>query len=470
MRDFLYNFAIVYNYIILIYVIGIALWQIIQLIGTMCIIYIQKRREKLLGMDALRQAPELIPFSIIVPAYNEEAVIVDTVQALLKLDYPVYEIIVVNDGSYDETLEKLIHEFKLQKTNFPVNLQLQCAPIRGIYRNPQISKLTIIDKQNGGTKSDACNAGINVSQFPYFISIDADCLLDPNAPNDIARVFMSNKNCVAVGGMMRMSNGNAIKDYSVTDFRLPKNWWARFQVLEYSRAFLVGRTFASQIGCLMVISGAFGAFHKASVIEVGGYSLDTVGEDMDLVMKLHVYIRKQKKRYSIAFAPHAICWTQGPEKYSELRGQRRRWHTGLMQVMFKFRTLLLNPRYGTVGLIGMPYQFLYEFWGPVVEILGVFMIPLNLYFNIISPYGLLLFSLAGFELGVLVSMGSVAVDMEVLNLRVQFKDFFKLVLLSTLDTFFYHPINVWFRLQAIFSGRRNKHRWDKITRQSFRDS
>jgi cellulose synthase/poly-beta-1,6-N-acetylglucosamine synthase-like glycosyltransferase len=451
-------------------VLVVSFWQIIQLIGSLIIVYSNKRKEYLFGVDSLRKTPELIPISIIAPAYNEGPVIVDSVKGMLNLNYPVYEVVVVNDGSSDDSLEKLIKEFNLRKISYPIQRQVQCAKIRGVYRNPKIPKLTVIDKENGGAKADACNAGINASRYPYFINMDSDCLLDRDSLDWVARVFMNNKDCVAVGGMMRMSNGNEIKDYTVTNFRMPKNWWARFQVLEYSRAFLVGRTFNSQLGCLMVISGAFGAFHKASVIEVGGYSLDTIGEDMDLVMKLHAYMKENKRKYSIVFAPNAICWTQGPETYKELRGQRRRWHAGLMQVMSKFKRLLLNPRYGTVGFIGMPYQFVYELWGPVIELLGLIAMPLSFYLGIITPYGFLLFCTGGLLLGILVSIGAIAVDMAVFNRKVQFKDFLQLAFLALLDNFFYHFVNVVFRLQALFGKRKYKHRWEKITRTSFKDT
>lgn len=470
MRQLLYYFTLIFNYFILYYVVIFAIWQLIQLIGTLLVVFRSRRQEHLLAADSLPASLELIPISIIAPAFNEGPVIIDSVKGMLSLDYPVYEVVVVNDGSTDDTLDRLVREFSLQRISFSARMQVPCSKIRGIYRNPDFPNLTVIDKVNGGKKADACNAGINISRFPYFINMDSDCLLDEDSLFWIARSFMSNKNCVAVGGLMRMSNGNEIKNYRVTRFHMPKKWLARFQILEYNRSFLTGRVVTAKLGCLMVISGAFGAFHKDSVIAIGGYSLNSIGEDMDLVMKLHEYMRKKRRKYQIAFSAKAICWTQGPESYKELRGQRRRWQIGLVQVMYHFRHMMMNPRYGTVGLIGMPYQLLYELCGPLVEILGIIVMPLSFYFHIITPYGLLLFCTAGLQLGILGSIGSLLADVGVFNRTIQPKDFLLLTALCLLDSLFYRPLTVLFRLMAIFGYRKNSHNWEAITRQSFQDT
>lgn len=466
-RTFLYNFAIAFNYFILFYVIGILVWQIVQLVAGLIIIYTNKRQEQLFELDSFEESPEVIPISIIAPAYNEGAVIVDSVKAMLNLDYPVYEVVIVNDGSKDDSLKKLIKEFDLKKVNYPVQIKIPCAEIRGIYRNPEIPHLTLVDKENGGSKSDACNAGLNTCRYPYFIKMDSDCLLDKEALTWIARSFMSNKNCLAVGGMMRLSNGNDIENYNITNFKLPKNWLARFQVLEYVRSFLIGRIFNAKIGCLMVISGAF---HKESVIQVGGYSLDIIGEDMDLVMKLHQLMKSKKRKYQIEFSPRAICWTQGPEKVKELHGQRRRWHIGLIQVITKFRHMMLNPKYGTIGMIGMPYQFLYEMIVPVLEVVGCIAIALNFYFKIISVQGLILFTVAGLLFGIIISIGSITAELGVFNRTISFKDLMMLSFLSVIENIIYRPMLFVFKLQAILQYRKYKHRWEPITRQPFKDT
>lgn len=469
MKAALYTFITVFNYFIVFYVVTLALWQLVQLIGSLVVIYSNRRRERLSGNDTSIQSP-VIPISILAPAYNEGVVIIQTVMGMLDVDYPMFEVVVINDGSTDDSLEKLIREFNLKKINYSVRMKVPCAKIRGIYRNPEIPRLTVIDKENGGKKADACNAGINVSRYPYFVNMDSDCLLDSDSLTWLAQAFMKNKNCIAVSGIMRMSNGNKIKNNRVTNFIMPKNWFARFQVVEYSRSFLVGRLFTAKIGCMMVISGAFGGFHKESVINVGGYSLDSIGEDMDLVMKLHKYMKDNGIEYEMAFMPKAICWTQGPEKYKELRGQRRRWHIGLVQVMYRFRKLMLNPKYGTVGLIGMPYQFLFETVGPVIEIIGCFVMPASLFLGIITPYGLLLFCTAALILGILISMGSITADIGVFNRTITPKDFMMITFLCVAENFVFRPLTLLFRIQAIFSYSKFQHSWESISRQSFQDT
>lgn len=467
MRTFLYNFVIAYNKFIVIYVVIWASFQLLHVIGSLIIVYSNRRREQLFSADDFNQSQDVIPISIVAPAYNEGVVIVESVKGMLNVNYPVYEVVVVNDGSTDDSMEKLIKAFNLHKVNRPVHIKVPCATIRGIYRSPDHPRLTVVDKENGGKKADACNAGINVSRYPYFINMDSDCLLDQDALTWVARTFMNNKHCVAASGIMRISNGTTIQDNKVKEFGMPKKFLPAFQVVEYRRAFLLGRLFNAKFGYLLVISGAFGAFHKDSVISVGGYSLDSTGEDMDLVMKLHLYMRKHKYKYQISFSPKAICWTQAPETVKELGGQRRRWHIGLIQVMFRFREMILNPKFGLVGMIAMPYEFVYEMVSPILELLGFIIIPLAVYLEIISPYSVLLFCTAAFALCLLVSITSSAVDIAVFELKISARDFCIMLLLSVLEMVLFRPITLFFRLQAIFGYKKFMHRWDPIQRRSF---
>lgn len=466
----MYNFAIVFNYFILFYVLLFAFYQIAQTFGSIYIIFSKRKQDRFLGSDVLQQMADTIPISIITPAYNEGAVIVNSVKGMLSLNYPAYEVVVVNDGSSDDTMAKLIAAFQLQKISYPIPMRVTCAEIRGVYRNPDIPNLTVVDKVNGGCKADACNAGINVSLYPYFINMDADCLLDGDSLFWIARSFMHNKNCIAVGGLMRISNGSEIKDYRITEFNLPKNWLARYQTLEYIRSFLVGRLVTARLGCLMVISGAFGAFHKESVIQTGGYTLNCIGEDMELVMKLHDLMRKKREKYLIDFNPKAICWTQGPLKYNELRGQRRRWQVGLIQVLARHRHMLFNPRYGAIAFISMPYQILYEMFGPLIEILGLFVMPLSLYLGIITWQGLILFTLAGLQLGILASVGSLLADVGAFNRMVKPHKFLVLCIMCLADVFTYRLMTIFFRLEALFRYKKYAHSWGAITRETFHDT
>lgn len=244
------------------------------------------------------------------------------------MNYFQYEIIIINDGSNDNTKEKILKEFNLKKVNQPVKQSLATQEILGVYRNTQYENLIFIDKLNGG-KADALNAGINVSMFPIFASIDADSILDNDALIKLTMLFVEYPETIAVGGMIRIANGSIINNGGLTEMQLPKKIIPIFQIIEYYRAFLTGRTSLSKLDAVLIISGAFGAFSKKVVIECGGYKVNIIGEDMDIIVRLHKAMKDQKRKYKIRFLAEPICWTQAPESFKDLRTQRRRWQIGL---------------------------------------------------------------------------------------------------------------------------------------------
>ena len=320
----LYQLMRVFNLFILWYVVVMSGISVIQMVVALLITpsYIKKARNfeyKIMGASH-----NIIPISVLAPAYNEEVTIVESVKSMLNMDYSNFEIIVINDGSKDSTLQTVIDAFNLHKISYPVRERVVTKKIRGIYYNPDIPRLRLIDKENGG-KSDALNAGINVSRYPYIVSLDADSLLESDALLRIAMAFMQNKYTVAVGGIIRVANGCKIENGKVLKVGLPKKIWALFQTIEYFRSFLVGRIGWNGFNSLLIISGAFGAFQKEAVLQVGGYTTGTVGEDMELVIKLHRYMRLKKYKYQVTFLPDPICWTQVPEDLNILYRQRRRW-------------------------------------------------------------------------------------------------------------------------------------------------
>lgn len=308
------------------------------------------------------------PLSIIVPAYNEEDTILASVRSLLNLHFPEFEVIVVSDGSKDRTVAKLTEEFGLVEVDKPIRLQIAHQRIRRVFVSEHYPHLLVIDKDNGG-KSDAINAGINASSFPLFCCLDADSLLENDAILRAIRPFVEDRQVIATGGIVRILNGCTVEHGKVTQIKTPKTGLETLQVIEYLRGFISGRTAWNIFGSLLIISGAFGIFRKDMVIAIGGYR-HTVGEDMDLVVRLHKHCRDRKIPYKIIFVPDPVCFTQAPNDLKSLLKQRNRWQRGLIDSLRHSKEMFFNPRYGTVGLLSFPYFLIVEAIGPMIEFLG----------------------------------------------------------------------------------------------------
>jgi cellulose synthase/poly-beta-1,6-N-acetylglucosamine synthase-like glycosyltransferase len=323
--------------------------------------------------SALRQAlrsPLTPPISVVVPAYNEEAGIADSVRSLLALDYPRLEVIVVNDGSTDRTLARLAEAFGLHPARRPTPPFLAHRPVRGVYLPRSQLRLIVVDKENGG-KADSLNAGINFATCPLVCSVDADSLLEPDALAKTALPFMEDwERTVAVGGMVRIANGCRVERGRVADARLPRSALAMFQVIEYLRALFGTRTGWSAVNGLLIISGAFGLFRRDLVLAAGGYQTTTVGEDMELVVRLHRFCRDCGWRYRILYVADPVCWTEAPERARYLRRQRSRWYRGCLEALIRHWQMLFNPRYRAAGLLALPAMLLFEVFGPVIELSG----------------------------------------------------------------------------------------------------
>ena len=323
--------------------------------------------------------------SILAPAYNEALNIVENVKALLSLYYANFEVIVINDGSKDDTLDELIAAFELEKISFVVDERIQSTEIRGIYKSRKMAmnNLTIIDKVNGG-KADALNAGLNVSKGEYFISIDADSIIDPNALQKMVKPFLQGKKekrVIATGGVIRIANSCEIKDGHLVKINLPDKLLPLFQVLEYNRSFLLGRLAWSKLNGLLIISGALGLFDKEIVIACGGYHRHTVGEDMELVVRMRRHMTDRKEKYKVEYIPDPLCWTEAPGTVKHFVRQRNRWTRGTIETLLRHKGLFLNPKYGIMGLVSHPFWVLFEWLAPILELLGI------LYFIIIAILG-----------------------------------------------------------------------------------
>jgi len=343
------------------------------------------------------------PISLIVTAYNEEALIVSAVRSLLQLDYSEFEILVVNDGSTDQTLEVLKKEFQLVPFPEAFRLRVPHARVAAVYQPTLNSELRVIDKENAGGKADAINAGINGARFPLFCPLDADTILQRDSLKLMAQPFLEDRRTIAVGGTVRIANGCEVSSGFLTHVGVPTNFLALFQIIEYLRSFLVARVGFSAMNALPLISGAFGLFHKDSVIAVGGYRQDALGEDMELVMRLHRHFRLQGKPYRIKSVADATCWTEAPESRRVLKSQRVRWQRGLMQSVMINRELLFHPRSGWLGWFAIPFVFFFEGLGGLVEVVGLLFIIATMALGLISWQAFLAFMLVAIGLGLLLS-------------------------------------------------------------------
>lgn len=406
--------------------------------------------------------------SILVPAYNESGNIIESIESLLRLEYPEYDIIVINDGSSDDTVDRLINYFDLEKTELYYKKTIHHQAIRGIYKSPELPSLTVIDKENGG-KADALNAGINVSDYDLVCSIDADSILEQDVLKKLIQTFIRHKNTVAAGGIVRVINGCKITNREIEAIHVPDSFWGRMQSVEYIRAFLFGRVGWDFLNSLMIVSGAFGIFDRKAVLEIGGYLTNTVGEDIELIIRLHSHFLRNKKDYSIRFLPEPICWTEVPVDYKSLRNQRNRWHRGLADSLWRHKYMLFNPRYGHIGVLIMPFFLIFELLGPIINIASylyiafIFFVPG--YLNI--PF-VILFAAISIIYGMVVSLVSVFAEEIAFKTYSSSKDIVVLVLYSFLENLGYRQIHSWWQIMGLVDFIKGKKTWGKMKREGFK--
>jgi len=417
-------------------------------------------------LGAVVRSPATPGISVVAPAYNEEATVEESLRSLLLLNYPQFEVVLVNDGSKDRTLQVVIDKFELVRAPAAYAEPLPTQPVRGVYRSLANRDLVVIDKQNGG-KADAINAGVNAARFPLVCVIDADSLLEDHALTRAVLPFIEDPDTVAAGGIVRIANGCTVERGRVTDVTLPTSALARFQVVEYLRAFLAGRVAQSAANALLIISGAFGIFKRDALLAIGGFNHDTIGEDMELVTRLHRVYRERQQRYRIVFQPDPVCWTEAPESRTVLARQRNRWQRGTLQVLSYHRHMLFNPRYGVVGLFAMPYYLLFEALGPVIEMAGYVVtfvaIPLGL---LDVRFAQLLF-LSAVMYGTMISLLSVVLEEISFRRYLRVSDLLTMVLFGFLENFGYRQLTTWWRLQGVVDFLRGKQGWGAMTRKGF---
>jgi cellulose synthase/poly-beta-1,6-N-acetylglucosamine synthase-like glycosyltransferase len=406
------------------------------------------------------------PVTLIVPAYNEEETVVDVVRALLTLNYPEYEIIVVNDGSEDSTVDRLKSAFDMGRAARMQVAEFETEPVRDVLRSRWHPNLWMIDKENGG-KADALNSGLAYCQTPLLCVMDADTLLERDALFRIVRPFLEDQRTVAAGGVVRVVNGCVVESGQVVDVRLPKSLLARMQVLEYLRAFLAGRMGWDALNATLIISGAFGVFRRSVAVDVGGFRTDLVGEDVELVVRMHRHCRDLGTPYRIGFIPDPVAWTQAPETFVGLGRQRDRWQRGLSEAVTLHREMMFDPAYGRIGMIAMPHFFFLEMWGPVIEVIGYLAFALTLALGLASVPYVLAFFMVAIVLGVVLSVAAVGLEEITFRRYPRFRDLLSLFMLAIIENLGYRQIVTFWRVKGMVSFFATKQSWGTAVRKGF---
>ncbi|MGH7771500.1 MAG: glycosyltransferase family 2 protein [Candidatus Binatia bacterium] len=456
------SWVIGFNYFVGIY------FGVVNLVYTMLLgisLFVILRYIKRIRYSAVKDftsSPEVPPVSVLIPAYNEEGVILQAVNSALSLNYPFFEVIVINDGSTDSTLERLITTYKLNRIDILYRNVIKTARVKGFYYNAETPNLWVIDKEKGG-KADALNCGINACKSPYFCSADADSVLESDSLiRLITPVIESSVPVVACGGVVRVLNGNKVKDGIVKEIDLPQSSLAMFQIVEYLRAFLFGRVGWDTMNAILILSGTFSLFNKAAVAQAGGYDVKNVTEDMELILKLHQYHTNYKKPYRIKFISDPICWSEAPETFKMLGRQRRRWHMGLIQSIFQYKSLLFNPRYGNLGMFVFPYYLLFEVLGPLIEVLGYITVFISFSLGIVSADFFFLFLTLAIFYGVFLSTAGVFLEELTYRRYPQWSHLFTLLIYGVLENFGYRQLNSFWRCQGMILFLLGKRRWEHV--------
>ncbi len=394
--------------------------------------------------NMVQSSPFVPGISVVAPAYNEEKTIVDNVRSLLKMDYPNFDVCIVNDGSKDRTLELLIETFEMVEVPFEYVEHVHSAPFKRLFKsiNPAYARLMVVDKVNGGTKADAVNAGLNVISNPYFINTDVDCILSKDAMYQCIFPVIQDRHIIAVSGTMSMSNGASMSNGEIVDLRPSSRPIPLFQDLEYKRSFLVGKMGWSRINAMNNVSGGYGLFSTEVVVNAGGYSSTSFAEDMDMLTRMIAYCCDFNRPYRVVQIPHNCCWTEGPSNIKMLYRQRTRWGRGLIQLMWEHRRLLFNRKYKRLGLISMPYTFLFEFLAPIIETVGLGMTVYLAFTGGISWFSFFVTFLAIYVFSYMLSTFVVFYDYILGSSYTSRISYLKLLLAAAFEPIIYHPLIV----------------------------
>jgi cellulose synthase/poly-beta-1,6-N-acetylglucosamine synthase-like glycosyltransferase len=468
MIDAIHHAVVAFNAFVILYMLGQYANQLLLVCCGWREISEYVKRRSLRDYDTIARSELSVPVSIVIPAYNEEDVILESVRSLLRSHYAAFEVIVVNDGSTDRTLDILSEEYGLVEDRRVPRARVRSKPVLGCYRSLRDERLVVIDKENGGSRADAMNAGLRYARFPLFLAVDADTLLDVDALPRLVREFQVRPETVGLGGIVRIANGSTVEAGHVTEARTPGQLLVNLQIVEYLRAFLVGRTGWSRIGAVLIVSGAFGIFRREEVIAVGGYDPDSFAEDAELVLRLHRFCRERRRPYRIGFIADPVCWTEAPASLATLKSQRNRWQRGLLQMLWQYRGMIGHRRYGSVGMFALPYFVAFEALGPVIEVTGYAVITLSLLFGWLSTVMAVAFFGVAVALGIAFSLGALLVEERAFQRYRRWRCFGRLVLAAGIENLGYRQWYALVRTHATWSQLRGRPlQWGEMARAGF---
>jgi cellulose synthase/poly-beta-1,6-N-acetylglucosamine synthase-like glycosyltransferase len=458
------------NTVILLYFLAANTVYTILMVISLYTVSLHSKFAARIGYGDLADSPVTPPAALIIPAFNEQDAVVATVSSLLDLNYPEKEIIVVDDGSTDDTAMRLIEHFQLQRMDLVFRAAVPCKKPFAFYHNPEVPELLLISKENGG-KADALNVGISMARSPYFCTVDADSIIERDALLRLmAPIVHSNVNTVVSGGVVRIANGCTLENGQIRDIRLPKTWLERCQVVEYIRTFLFGRPGWNFLNATFICSGAFCLLQKESVVLAGGFTTDTVTEDIDMIATLHRYLKDKGWKYRMVFTTDPVCWTEAPHNISMLAKQRRRWQLGLMQTVMKHHQMIGDPRFGLMGLFSMPFHAYIEAAGCIVEAAGSVLLPFSFLVGAM-PFGLflmLMFLAVGY--GTLLSLGSVLLAEATVRRYPNYRDVLTLILFSLVENFGYRQMVTFFRAQGVLQYVMGSRKWELVAHRGLETS
>ncbi len=445
-------FLAFFSLVVLGYYVALQVVMLLLAVGSALVLYRERMIERFGRIEDMLNSDLAPPVSVVVPAYNESAGIVEAIRSMTMVSYPRFEIVVTNDGSTDDTLAKLIEAFELIPVPYPLRANLETSPIRQVYKSRRPIALTVVDKENGG-RADALNAAINAARFPYVMATDADVLIDGNAlVHAMRRVAEDRDRTIAVGGNIRPINGCTVKHGHLVSATVPETVIERYQLLEYLRAFIASRPAWSAINALPLLSGAFGIFRRDALVEVGGFAHGHFGEDLDLTMRLHRHYRNERLPYRIVYSPSAVVWTEVPPTRAVLRRQRIRWHRGLMTAVRDFRSSFFNPRHGPVGMVSWPSMVLFEYLAPLVEFLGYIIIPIAVLTGAVSPMHVAVLFLIALFIGAINSLLALVLD-ERFGYFNDPRETIKLLAVVFVENLGLRQMTVWWRVRAMLGGK-----------------
>jgi cellulose synthase/poly-beta-1,6-N-acetylglucosamine synthase-like glycosyltransferase len=467
----IHHFLDVANYTLFFYYLSGNLVYLLALIIALKTSAAHQRRIESFRLRWITESPLAPPITLLAPARNEQKSVRVSIRNLMELDYPELEVIVINDGSKDRTLEELQDEFKLRPVRMVYVQGVPSAEIRGLYRSDSDPRLLVIDKKSAGSKADAVNAGLNAATSPYVCIVDADSMLERDSLLRIMVPILDDpEHVVGVGGIVRILNGSEIQGGQLLRVRLPRKGLEVIQVIEYLRAFLIGREAWAQGNMMLIISGAFGLFRTDLIRAIGGYRAKAIGEDFDLVVRLHRHLIEKGQEYRIPFVPDPVCWTEAPSDLRSLGRQRARWQKGLLDTLLPNIDMLFRPRYGRIGFFALPYLWIFELFAPVIEIGGIFTIILAAVLGDLSRDFFIQFMIFGYAFATVISIGAVLQEELTYKRYSDWQDVARLVTYCFFEHFPYRQLHMVWRLQGLWQFLRGDMSWKPLERKGLQST